>query len=91
MADVLRQGRWHMNLHAVTSVDNYAVVVGKLWLLPCVWIPPPACSPGELSSFKRCKTPGSASHHIHAKKMLTPAYFQLQTELTVSLEHFIIK
>lgn len=40
MADVLRQGMRLTNFHALTSVDNYAVIVGKLWLFPCVWTPP---------------------------------------------------
>lgn len=65
-----------MNLHAVTSVDDHAVVVIKPWLLPSPWSPQDVHL-SELSGFKGCKTPGSASHHIHAKKMLTPAYFQL--------------
>lgn len=28
-----------MNLHAVTSVDDHAVVVVKPWLLPSLWSP----------------------------------------------------
>jgi len=37
-----------MNLHAVTSVDNYAVVVGEPWLFHCGWTPyPPAGSPKQ--------------------------------------------